>query len=144
MSSRDRHTIQVVAAVVSRGDQFLVCRRSPDKRYGGFWEFPGGKCEQGESVDLAACRELREELGVKVIEVGDAEFSIRDPDSPFLIVFAPVQIAGEPQCREHIELKWVRFSELMSLPLAPSDRRYVEFRLQNPASLSLPKSHSAH
>jgi 8-oxo-dGTP diphosphatase len=129
MSSRDTNTIQVVAAVVSRGDQFLVCRRSPDKRYGGFWEFPGGKCEQGESVGFAACRELREELGVDVIEVGDAEFSIHDPDSQYLIMFAPVRISGEPYCREHVELKWGTLTELALLPMAPGDRSYVEFCL---------------
>ena len=123
-------TVQVVAAVVSRGDEFLVCRRGPDKRYPGLWEFPGGKCELGESIGIAARRELREELGVNVIDVGDEEFPIHDPDSPFLIVFAPVRITGEPECHEHIELKWGRLSELALLQLAPSDRRYVEFRLR--------------
>jgi mutator protein MutT len=122
-------TVQVVAAVVSRGDEFLVCRRSPDRRYAGLWEFPGGKCEPGESISIAARRELREELGVNVIDVGDEEFAIRDLDSPFLIVFAPVKISGEPECREHIELKWGKLRDLALLPLAPSDRRYVEFRL---------------
>jgi mutator protein MutT len=124
-------TVQVIAAVVSRGDEFLVCRRSRERRYAGLWEFPGGKCEPGESISIAARRELREELGVNVIEVGAEEFTIHDPDSPFLIVFAPVQIAGEPQCREHIELRWGKLSDLVSLPLAPSDKRYVEFRLHS-------------
>jgi 8-oxo-dGTP pyrophosphatase MutT (NUDIX family) len=84
----------------------------------------------GESIGIAARRELREELGVNVIDVGDGEFTIHDPDSPFLIVFAPVRITGEPECHEHIELKWGRLSELALLQLAPSDRRYVEFRLR--------------
>jgi len=122
--------IQVVAAVVSRGNDLLVCRRSRDKRYAGLWEFPGGKCEPGESIGVAVRRELREELGVSVIDVGIQEFAVRDLDSPFLIVFAPVKIIGEPQCREHIELKWGKLRDLALLPLAPSDRRYVELRLQ--------------
>src|ERR1051325_2797623 len=98
VSSRETHTIQVVAAVVSRGDQFLVCRRSLEKRYAGLWEFPGGKCEPGESMGIAVRRELREELGVKVVAVGKEEFTIRDPNSPFIIAFAPVSISGEPCC----------------------------------------------
>lgn len=122
--------IQVVAAVVSRGNDLLICRRSRDKRYAGLWEFPGGKCEPGESIGVAARRELREELGVNVIDVGIQEFAVRDLDSPFLIVFTPVKIIGEPQCREHIELKWGKLRDLALLPLAPSDRRYVEFRLE--------------
>lgn len=124
--------IQVVAAVVSRGNDLLVCRRSRDKRYAGLWEFPGGKCEPGESIAVAARRELREELGVNVIDVGVQEFAIRDLDSSFLIVFTPVKIIGEPQCHEHIELKWGELRDLALLPLAPSDRRYVEFRLEGP------------
>jgi 8-oxo-dGTP diphosphatase len=122
-------TVQVVAAVVSRGDEFLICRRGPEKRYPGLWEFPGGKCEPGESIGIAAQRELREELCVNVIEVGTPDFSIHDPDSPFLIVFAPVKIIGEPQCREHLEFTWAKLTDLALLPLAPSDRSYVEFRL---------------
>ena len=120
--------VRVIAAVISRGDELLVCQRPLEKRHGGLWEFPGGKCEPGESDADAARRELREELGVEVIEVGDEEFVIADPDSPFLIVFVPVRIAGDPTCHEHIALRWGRPSELADLPLAPSDRRYIDQR----------------
>jgi mutator protein MutT len=120
--------VRVIAAVISRGDELLVCQRPHHKRHGGLWEFPGGKCEPGESDAEAARRELHEELGVEVTAVGDAEFVVADPDSPFLIVFAPVRILGEPNCREHLAFRWGRPSELAQLPLAPSDRRYVERR----------------
>lgn len=120
---------RVVAAIITRGDQFLVCRRPPDKRYGELWEFPGGKCGVGESLSAAAQRELREELGVDVIEVGDQEAALYDPGSPHLIIFAPVRILGEPTCREHIELRWARLSEINLLPLPPADRWYVDFLL---------------
>lgn len=119
-------SIRVVAAVVSRGDRLLVCQRPPHKRHGGLWEFPGGKCEPGESDADAASRELREELGVEVLEVGSEDFAIADPDSPFLIAFVPVTIAGEPTCHEHTALAWGTPAELAALPLAPSDRWYVE------------------
>lgn len=117
---------RVIAAVVSRGDKLLVCQRPYEKRYGGLWEFPGGKCEPGESITAAARRELREELGVEVMDVGQEELTVHDPHSPYLIIFAPVSIAGEPVCHEHIELRWVPLREILHLPLAPSDRRYVE------------------
>ena len=120
--------IRVIAAVVSRGDEVLVCQRPHHKRHGGLWEFPGGKCEPGESDADAARRELHEELGIEVIEVGEPELVIADPDSPFLIVFTPVRIAGEPTCHEHIALRWAESNELADLPLAPSDRRYAEHR----------------
>jgi 8-oxo-dGTP diphosphatase len=121
--------IRVIAAVISREDRFLICQRPQHKRYGGLWEFPGGKCEPGESNTAAAQRELDEELSVQVVKVGDEEIAFPDPDSTFLIVFVPVQIKGEPACNEHAAFRWAKLDELQHLPLAPSDRRYVEFRL---------------
>jgi mutator protein MutT len=118
----------VIAAVISRGDELLVCQRPLTKRHGGLWEFPGGKCEAGESDADAARRELHEELGVDVVAVGDAELTIADPGSSFLIVFVPVRIVGEPTCHEHSALTWGLPIDLARLPLAPSDRRFVELR----------------
>ena len=80
-------------------------QRAYEKRHGGLWEFPGGKCEPGESISKAICRELREELDVDVIEVGKVELAVRDPASDYLIAFVPVRIEGEPVCHEHIELR---------------------------------------
>jgi hypothetical protein len=53
---------------------------------------------------------------------------VADAGSPFLIVFVPVRIKGEPTCREHIALTWGEPSDLLHLPLAPSDLRYVQHR----------------
>ena len=119
-------SIRVVAAVVRRGDRLLVCQRPAHKRHGGLWEFPGGKLEPGETIRDAARRELTEELDVVVRSVGEVEFSIADPGSHFVIEFHPVEIKGEPKCLEHSALAWLTPHELLDLPLAPSDRRYVE------------------
>jgi 8-oxo-dGTP diphosphatase len=124
-------TVRVVASVIERDGKLLVCLRPIHKRHGGLWEFPGGKVEGGESDFEAVRRELAEELEVNVIDVGPVQFSIADPDSPFVIEFLPVTIAGQPQCFEHTALAWMRECELLDLPLAPSDRRYVLYRLSN-------------
>lgn len=121
--------IRVIAAVITDGERLLVCQRPLHKRHGGLWEFPGGKCEQGESDAETAQRELKEELGVEVTRVRAAEFTILDPGSHFEIAFLPVSIAGTPECREHIALRWGAPTELAQLPLAPSDRRFVESRV---------------
>lgn len=123
--------IRVIAAVISRGDDVLVCQRAPEKRHGGLWEFPGGKCESGESLADAVRRELSEELGVEVVSVGVEELALRDPNSPYMITFVPVEIRGEPTCREHVDLRWIPLTEATRLPLAPTDRKYVEARLRD-------------
>jgi 8-oxo-dGTP diphosphatase len=126
---------RVLAAVVQREDKYLVCQRAIHKRHGGLWEFPGGKLEAGETPFDAARRELTEELAVRAVSVGPQLFSIADPGSDFVIEFVPTQIEGEPQCLEHLDLKWTSLEELVSFPLAPSDRQFVEFlRSGSPAT----------
>lgn len=123
---------RVVAAVIAREEGLLVCQRPAHKRHGGLWEFPGGKCEPGESDHAATARELDEELGVVVQRTGPALFVAHDEGSPFEIVFLPVVIDGTPECREHDALRWASPAELLRLPLAPSDRRCVAWLLAHP------------
>jgi 8-oxo-dGTP diphosphatase len=124
-----------MAAVIRRNDEFLVCQRPMHKRHGGLWEFPGGKCEPGESDSDALERELREELGIEVVTVGEPWFETRDDDSPFVIVFVPVETIGEPFPHEHAAVRWSTAGEMAGLELAPSDRRFInllldEYRLE--------------
>ena len=121
--------IRVLAAVVRRGDRYLVAQRPTAKRHGGLWEFPGGKLEPGESTEDGLRRELREELGVRLERAGDHLLSVADPGSAFRIEFIEVSFAGEPQCLEHQRVAWMSVAELRGLDLAPVDRVFVERRL---------------
>jgi mutator protein MutT len=126
---------RVVATVVSRNGRFLVCKRPADKRHGELWEFPGGKQEAGEDDEAVARRELREELGLDLEDVGAPEIEIIDPGSTFLIAFVPVTASGEPECKEHTAFAWATLQELIKLPLAPTDRRFVDHLLAARQSL---------
>ena len=66
-SPRDARLVRVAAGVIARDDgRVLLAQRPPGKAYEGYWEFPGGKLEPGESIEAALGRELHEELGIDV------------------------------------------------------------------------------
>lgn len=62
-------TTEVVAALIKEQDRFLICQRPAGKSLALFWEFVGGKVEQGETKEQALVRECQEELGV-IVAVG--------------------------------------------------------------------------
>jgi len=103
-----------------------VCQRALEKRYGGLWEFPGGKVEPGEDDEAAVRRELDEELAVEVRDVGPQIFTARDPGSLHLVVFREVEIDGDPIPREHSAVCWASLDAIRQLDLAPSDRQFVD------------------
>ena len=58
--------VDVAIAIVCRQKSVLICRRRREDRLGGYWEFPGGKVEAGETIQQGLARELREELDIEV------------------------------------------------------------------------------
>ncbi len=64
-SSSQSAVIQVVVGILRRESAVLLCQRLPNARYPLYWEFPGGKVEEGESLEEALVRELREELAIE-------------------------------------------------------------------------------
>ncbi len=91
----------------SNGDVLLGCRPE-GKPFAGYWEFPGGKVEQGESVFDALKREFEEEVGVEIISA-DAWCGVEHvyPHAHVrLHFFISRAWKGEPQAREGQELAW--------------------------------------
>ncbi|MDE2120000.1 MAG: NUDIX domain-containing protein, partial [Betaproteobacteria bacterium] len=104
-----RPLVQVVAGVLLAPDQsFLLASRPPGKVYAGYWEFPGGKVEAGESPRAALDRELEEELGVRPTRADPwlvREFSY--PHARVRIRFFRVsRWEGKPHAREGQALQW--------------------------------------
>lgn len=137
MGAHESHvaSVPVLAAVIERDGQWLLCQRPAHKRHGGLWEFPGGKLENGESLDDAAHRELREELSVAVRSVGASLFRRVDSGSHFEIIFVQVEILGEPVALEHDRITWVSMRDALNYSLAPSDRAFVNWALDNLADM---------
>ncbi len=119
-----RRRIMVVAAVLQQPDgRFLLAQRPPGKAYAGYWEFPGGKVEDGETVAAALSRELHEELGIDVISA--YPWLIREFDYPHAAVrlhfFRVRAWRGELQGREAQAFAWQRLEAIDVAPLLPAN-----------------------
>lgn len=120
-------TIVVTAAVVEQDGSFLVTRRLERTHLAGTWEFPGGKCEDGESLEESLRREMLEELGVNV-EVGRELFSVRHdyPGRTVALHFFACRLRGEPHPRLGQEMRWVARNELTALEFPPADAELIQ------------------
>ncbi len=103
--------------LIRRGDHFLVRRRPEGTVYAGYWEFPGGKCELGESPAETTARECHEETGLQVV-VGCLRRTIEHhyPHGHVRLHFfdcQPVDRFAEPQAGSGC--RWVRTGELKAL-----------------------------
>jgi mutator protein MutT len=120
-------TIVVTAAVIERGDRFLVTRRQKGVHLEGHWEFPGGKCDPGETLGACVGRELREELRVET-KVGDELFSTTHDYGDRLVElhFLLCEISGEPAPQQGQEMRWVTHGELGTLRFPAADQKLIE------------------
>jgi A/G-specific adenine glycosylase len=114
----------VTAAIVRHQGRVLIAQRPVDKLLGGMWEFPGGKCEPGESLPACLKRELREELGMQ-IAVGERRVTLKHAFTHFRItlhVFEAVWSGGKPRALQVAAFKWVRPAQLNGYPMGKTDR----------------------
>ena len=118
--------IIVTAAVVRRGDRYLVTRRPGGVHLEGLWEFPGGKCEPGEDHESCLRREIDEERGADV-RVGRKIFEVAHeyPDRGVELHFFDCELIGEPVARLGQEVRWVAASELDTLEFPPADAELI-------------------
>jgi 8-oxo-dGTP diphosphatase len=130
--------IEVAAAVIERPDgRFLLAQRPPGKVYAGYWEFPGGKVEPGESAEQALARELHEELGIDVERA--YPWITREYLYPHghvrLNFFRVVSWKGEPHPREDQAMAWQAPDGAMATPMLPANAPVL-------AALALPHEYA--
>ena len=120
--------IKVVGAVIENSNLEVLCAlRSPSMSLPNLWEFPGGKVEEGETPEQALVREIQEELGcaIQVYRlVEDIEHEYEDQIVNFLTYKARITF-GNPNDKEHSQLKWVPIKQLDQLAWAPADQTTV-------------------
>jgi len=140
--------IHVAAAVIRGADgQILLAKRADDQHQGGLWEFPGGKVEAGETVQVALARELEEELGIRP-NAARPLIQVRHdyPDKQVLLdVWEVTAFDGEPHGAEGQPLAWVSPRHLPNYEFPAANRpivaaaRLPEHYLITPEGLSGPE-----
>jgi 8-oxo-dGTP diphosphatase len=123
--------VTVAAAVVEIDERFLVTRRPKGAHLEGFWEFPGGKCDEGETLPDCLARELREELDV-ASRVGVEIFGTTHeyPERSVELHFFRCELFGEPRPMLGQEMRWVRRDELAVLEFPPADAELIKILMQ--------------
>ena len=124
----------VTAAIINRGSQFLVARRAANQKLQGFWEFPGGKVETGETLQACLERELLEELGVPAI-AGEVLMGSRYDYEHGAILLVAVQaelLSLDFRLTVHDEVRWVSPGEMLQLQMAPADIPIAKFLMGDP------------
>ncbi|MEO8482156.1 MAG: (deoxy)nucleoside triphosphate pyrophosphohydrolase [Acidobacteriota bacterium] len=120
------YTVVVLAAIVERHGRLLVTRRVKGSHLAGLWEFPGGKCEAGESHEACLAREMMEELGV-ACEVGPEFFTTEHAyaDRTVRLHFRACTITGEPKPLLGQDIQWIARSALHTLDFPPADAELI-------------------
>ena len=120
--------ISVVAAAIEKDGKIFCAQRPEGKSLGGYWEFPGGKIEDGESPEQALVREIKEELDTD-INVGELIDTIEYDYPNFHLsmdCFWCEIVQGELKLREHESAKWLSKEKLYTVDWLPADAGLIE------------------
>ncbi|PIP80779.1 MAG: 8-oxo-dGTP diphosphatase MutT [Gammaproteobacteria bacterium CG22_combo_CG10-13_8_21_14_all_40_8] len=120
--------VHVAVGIIIHDGQILISQRASHAHQGGLWEFPGGKVEQGETVQQALSRELQEELGILPTAIQPL-FGIEHHYSDKFVgldVWKVSAFAGEPQGMEGQPLKWIALEQLRSYPFPKANQTIID------------------
>lgn len=121
--------IEVVAGIIYKEDKFLIAQRNLKKSQGGFWEFPGGKLEQGETYEEALKREIKEEF--------DADIEVKEyvgenvhhyPEKDIKLIFYKAELLSTTiKLLEHEDFRWITKEDKDKFEFSGADKAVFEF-----------------
>jgi 8-oxo-dGTP diphosphatase len=115
--------IDVAIAVIVRDRKVLICQRKADDTFGGFWEFPGGKRENGETLEQCLARELLEELDLAVTPSEKLTPVVHNYPQTHLTLhpFLCHHLDGEPKLIECQRAEWMEPGRLFEYRFPPAN-----------------------
>lgn len=119
----------VTAGIIRTSGNVMIARRASGEALEGFWEFPGGKLENNESLEDCLQRELFEELGIKAEigeEIGRSIYRY-DHGEIELVAFNIYSYSGKMSLTVHDKVEWVPIGQLQEFKLAPADIELLEY-----------------
>lgn len=123
---RETARTEIAIAVVRHRDRVLIGRRDDDRPLAGFWEFPGGKLEAGETTATAAVRECREETGLAITVIGTLDIVEHDYEHGRLRLSfhdcRPVDADSAPRS----PFRWVAVAQLAEHEFPPANATVVK------------------
>ena len=126
--------IEVAAGVLFRSGKLLITKRKKGSHLGGYWEFPGGKRERGETFQQCLQRELKEEIGVEVTV--DECLHVKSHQYPEKLVyiefFLCLAAKGDPHPLDCQEIKWIKKKELNKYEFPEADLELLQILAVRP------------
>ena len=123
----DHKNLKVVVsiALINNENEILLSKRPKKKHLSGFWEFPGGKVEEGETPEKALIREVKEELNIDINDKCIAPLSFSEFDynnfQLLLLLYICRRWDGVPMSMENNKLEWVKPNMLRAYKMPPAD-----------------------
>ena len=123
----DHKNIRLVVSValINNANEILLSKRPKDKHLADFWEFPGGKVENGETPEIALVREIKEELNIDINGKCIAPLSFSEYDyrefQLLLLLYICRRWEGIPKSMENNEIMWVKPNMLRKFKMPPAD-----------------------
>ena len=121
--------IKVVAAILQNKDRVLIARKRKGKPLEGYYEFPGGKIEEGETPEESLIRELIEEMNIKIEikkYIGESIYDYGDGKLIKLYGYTAKIISGEIILTDHDKYMWVTLDEINNYKIAPADIPFIK------------------